>query len=399
MPNTKLLKTSDGINFVDMDSVLVSKSYMIDVYPQLLSTYKLPALYSWGTNSVGQLGQGNLTAQSSPVQVGLLTNWQQLSARQGQTWAIKTDGTLWAWGNNTVGQLGDGTIVAKSSPVQIGALANWVSAGNGLVSSHAVKNDNTLWSCGYNAFGGLGDGTTVGKSSPVQVGTLTTWASVAGGYGYFTALKLDGTLWACGKNSAGQLGNGMVTNASTPVQVGTLNTWAKVANGYASSFAIKKDGTLWSWGDNTAGQLGLGDTTSRSSPTQLGTATWSAVDTSTDGAGTYFTVAVKTDGTLWAWGFNSDGELGIGMTSAAINSPVQVGTLTNWKSVACGYYHTTALKTDGTLWAWGKNTSGQLGTGDTLNYSSPVQVGLQTSWKSVVNAGSFSLALQEGLGF
>ena len=119
-------------------------------------------------------------------------------------------------------------------------------------------------------------------------------------------------------------------------------------------------GELWAWGHNEFGQLGLGDTTDRSSPVQVGSLnTWDTVAA----AGRY-AVAIKTDGTLWAWGRNDIGQLGLGDTIYR-SSPVQVGSLNNWSKVSCRYSHSVAIKTDGTLWAWGRNSAGQLGLGDT----------------------------------
>ena len=140
-------------------------------------------LYAWGRNNNGQLGDDTIVDRSSPVQIGALTNWYQVSASAGgtHTTATKTDGTLWTWGLNSSGQLGDGTVISKSSPVQVGVLTNWaqVSAGNAFVSS--VKTDGTLWTWGIGSFGRLGDGTSTNKSSPVQVGALTNWVQVSAG--------------------------------------------------------------------------------------------------------------------------------------------------------------------------------------------------------------------------
>ena len=132
-----------------------------------------------------------------------------------------------------------------------------------------------LQTWGYGDSGQLGDGTTITKSSPIQIGSLTTWASIASGAGANYALKTDGTLWAWGGNSSGGLGQGNTTSRSSPVQIGALTTWAKVDasgwNNYAK--AVKTDGTLWVWGRNNIGQLGLGNTTNYSSPKQLGALT------------------------------------------------------------------------------------------------------------------------------
>jgi alpha-tubulin suppressor-like RCC1 family protein len=156
--------------------------------------------------------------------------------------------------------------------------------------------------------------------------------------------------------------------------------------------AIKTDGTLWAWGWNRKGQLGINGNvdgfTGQSSPVQVGAlTTWAQVS-----AGSEHTAAVKTDGTIWSWGYNGNAELGDN-TTISRSSPVQIGSLTNWAQVSAGSYHTTSVKTDGTFWAWGSNPNGQLGDGTVAAKSSPVQVGALTSWSNVSAGGRHTLAL------
>lgn len=242
---------------------------------------------------------------------------------------------------------------------------------------------STLWTWGGNANGQLGDGTTVTKSSPVQVGTLATWSVTAQGAKHTLAIKTDSTLWTWGQNNKGQMGDGTTVDKSSPVQVGTLASWAKIAgtnttgNGGAS-FAIKTDSTIWAWGYNGAGVgvLGLGDSTDRSSPTQIGTlAAWADIGGRDFGAN-----ATKTDSTLWGWGYNDLGQLGIGVTGNK-SSPVQVGTLSDWKSVGTTGNASSAIKTDSTLWEWGFGPGNA--EGNATSHSSPVQVGTLKDWLAV----------------
>jgi len=307
-------------------------------------------LWSWGQNTNGQLGKDDTISRSSPAQVGALATWSQIAGGEAHSLARKTDGTLWSWGNNyNPGQLGLGDTIRRSSPVQVGTLATWTSVACGNTHTLAIKTDGTLWAWGENGNYQLGLGSYADKSSPVQVGTLVTWSQVAGGNGHSLAVKTDSTLWSWGKNTTGQLGQANIAYRSVPTQVGTLATWASVAGGAAHTLALKTDGTLWSWGNNyNPGQLGLGDTIRRSSPVQVGTlATWSSV-----AGGGLHSLARKTDGTLWAWGSGNNGKLGLSDSgNEPRSSPVQVGTLTTWSTVSAGQEGSYAIQTNGTLWA------------------------------------------------
>ena len=339
-----------------------------------------PYLNAWGLNSHGRLGDGTTTNRSSPVQIGALTTWADISAGYQMTLSTKTDGTLWAWGFNNYGQLGLTNTTAYSSPKQVGALTDWLSVtGAGYNFSASIKTNGTLWTWGYNNNGQLGHGNTSDINSPKQVGALTDWLKISAGDYNFIATKTDGTLWSWGKNNVGQLGDGTTTNRSSPVQVGALTTWYSVASGSLHTMATKTDGTLWTWGQGSFGKLGLGNTTSYSSPKQVGTLT----DWLTIASGGQSSFAIKTDGTLWTWGYANDGALGHG-NGISYSSPKQLGALTNWtKTAAGGNYFGGAIKTDGTLWTWGGNASGQLGLGNTTNISSPQQVGALTNWLDV----------------
>jgi alpha-tubulin suppressor-like RCC1 family protein len=340
-------------------------------------------LYAWGNNGSGRLGLNDTANRSSPVQVGALTDWLQISSGGDASTATKTDGTLWSWGAGGNGQLGLNDTANRSSPVQVGALTAWYQVAGGQFHSIATKSDGTLWSFGGNNQGQLGDGTVVARSSPVQVGTLTNWNNIAAGQTFGVAVKKDGTMWSWGKNNYGQLGIGIAdaysdsAYRSSPVQIGALTDWANVAAGNQHCVAVKTNGTLWSWGFNSSGQLGQGNTDRRSSPVQIGSLTdWRSVT-----AGGNFSIAVKMNGTLWSWGQNQYGQLGQNNTSYYRSSPVQIGALTTWASSEAGNGHAAAVKADGTMWVWGRNNSGQLGLSDTANRSSPVQVGALITWQ------------------
>lgn len=323
------------------------------------------------------------------------------------TLAVKSDGTLWAWGSNWSGTLGDGCATAptcydSNTPRQVGTDNTWRTVSAGLSHSVAIKQDGTLWSWGDNQHGELGvgcDGTVcVFISTPTKVGTDTNWASVSTGHGFTVAIKTDGTLWTWGANNDGQLGDGcaLATASSTsnctgkisPYKVGTDSDWATVAAGADHVLAIKKNGTLWAWGSNQYGQLGrtpIAYDSARSTPVQVGTATdWKKI-----GAGDLHSIAIKANGTLWTWGHNEQGQLGdgctIGSTCSSTGTPTQVGTDTNWKDADGGVSLTIALKTDGTLWTWGNYA-----TSTGASSSVPLQEGTGTAWTQVSGGGGGS---------
>jgi alpha-tubulin suppressor-like RCC1 family protein len=249
-----------------------------------------------------------------------------------------------------------------------------ISAGN----SHtvALKNDGTLLAWGYNAYGQLGDGTMMNRyaPTPVPVGvTLLTGITAISAGGYRTvAIKNDGTIWAWGYNISGELGDGTTTNRYTPVQISDLTGITAISAGDLHTVALRNDGTFWVWGNNYYGQLGDGTNINRNIPAPVSGLT----DIIAISAGVFNTVALKNDHTVLAWGLNSSGQLGDGTTDES-HIPVQVGggsLLTDVIAISVGESHAVALKTDGTVWAWGLNSSGQLGEGTTTNSYTPVQV-------------------------
>jgi alpha-tubulin suppressor-like RCC1 family protein len=350
-------------------------------------------LYTWGGNGAGQLGLNDTARRSSPVQVGSLTNWAELftgSSSGGATMVIKSDGTLWAWGQNSSGQLGQNNRIDRSSPVQVGSDTNWAKVTVGSRFTVALKTTGTLWAWGYNNYGMLGQGDTIDRSSPVQVGSDTNWAEAASGAGHAHAIKTTGTLWSWGEGTQGRLGTGNLINRSSPVQVGSDTNWANVSAGNNFSIALRTTGSLWSWGYNVQGQLGFSTASaSRSSPVQIGSNTnWASIS-----AGIVQAAAITTSNTLFTWGSNVGGTLGLGNTNNT-SSPVQVGSGTDWSKVSITSYSCAAIKTTGTLWTWGYNPQGQLGQGNLTYRSSPVQVGALTNWTQITMAGASTRALQ-----
>ena len=379
-----------------------------DKYLQSLWEYKVE-LFAWGEGGDGKLAQNNNTYYSSPTQIPG-SNWKISGTGNNETYnigskksvyAIKNDGTLWAWGDNHSGGLGanlgpGGGNAAFSSPIQIPG-TTYSSVSGGYYNNLAVKTDGTLWSWGYNYLGLLGLNNRTNYSSPTQVGSDTTWSSAAGGNYITLGRKTDGTLWAWGYNGNGQLGLNAPQNSnqSSPTQIPGTNWSEQYCSNQNACSAIKTDGTLWMWGRNHQGQLGINQPVNahRSSPTQIPGSNWAILARGTADQTTN-PIAIKTDGSLWTWGANEEGQLGQNDTNER-SSPVQVGTDTTWSTTirpaGSGISRLAfAIKSDNTLWAWGFNNGGAFGVNAapaTINYrSSPVQVP-GTTWNEVFASG------------
>ena len=302
-------------------------------------------------------------------------------------WRYTEPNTLWAIGRNQWGQAGQnvGHAVFYSSPTQIGTdstwgpISTWSSFNGGGNQFGSLKTDGTLWAWGYNNNGQFGLNDRTNYSSPVQMGTETTWNSVIMSY-EGAGTKTDGTMWAWGRNEAGELGHNNTTYFSSPVQLPGTN-WSssegKNAKGAGVTAATKTDGTLWVWGNNSNGSLGLNQAApvKISSPTQIPGTTWNRVSI-TENTG----LATKTDGTLWAWGYNGYGTLGVNDRTNR-SSPIQIPG-TTWLNPEVTSEDAYVVRTDGTLWVMGRNQRGELGIGDQVARSSPVQVP-GTTWKKI----------------
>ena len=348
------------------------------------------ALFTWGSNSVGQLGDGTTIAKSSPVQIGT-SSWSAVSVGDSHLVGLLADtGALFTWGSNPIGQLGDGTTINKSSPIQIGT-SSWSAVSAGASHTAGITTTGSLFTWGIAVGGQLGDGTTIAKSSPVQIGT-SSWSTISAAVSNSAAITTTGALFMWGLATSGQTGDGGIVNKSSPVQVATtyniISSWTMVSVTKNGSFpwmaAIDFRGSLWTWGTNLGGNLGDGTTVNKVSPVQIGTSSWSAVS-----AGDSHLVGLLADtGALFTSGVNASGQLGDG-TTINKSSPVQIGT-SSWTMVSAGINSTGALTINKYLFTWGSGTNGLLGDGTVVNKSSPVQIGVTKyqydSWK-MVSAG------------
>lgn len=449
-------------------------------------------VWAWGSNQYGQLGAETIETcsysvlcSSIPVNAAGLTEIIAIGIGGRHSVALKADGTVWTWGNNWLGQLGDGTNTDSLIPVQVSGLTDVAAIAVGRLHSVALKTDGTVWGWGDNSGGQLGDGTIGRNSTPVQVSYITNITNIAVGDRHTMALNIDGTVWAWGSNQYGQLGDGTNIDSTTPVQVSGLTDIIAIAGGMPHSIAVKNGDTLWAWGENSAVQLGavstdlcgyssdvdcslnavlvrdsttstdysvggvvsgLGDgevlilqNNGRDDITITANGPFTFAATLTDleiynitvltqpldqvcsvtsgrinaadvtdmqvtcsdiltnvtaiAAGGIHTVALRTDGTVWAWGGNGYGQLG-NRTTVSNSMLVQVEGLTNVISVAAGDYHTIALKADGTVWGWGLNHYGQLGSGTTIASDTPIQVVGLTDVASIATRGHYTFAIK-----
>ncbi len=308
-----------------------------------------------------------------------MSNVIAVEAHQNHNLVLKSDSTVWGWGSNQSGQLGTG--IANSpganTPTQAISLTGIKKLGSGDGRSFAIKANGDVWAWGANSQGELGLGNGTNTFVPTKIPSLSGITDADGGSAHSLFLKNDGTVWACGNGNNGTLGNGVSTGTfSTPVQVlgpngvGFLTNIIAIATGYDFSYALRNDGTVWSWGTNASGQLGNGNTTNTNVPIQATVLTGSfiAID-----AGADWGMALKIDGTIWGWGKNSDGQLGNGSFVSSLVA-VQATGITTGSAIAAGYGHALAILNNGTTWAWGRGANGQLGNGATAKSTVPVQV-------------------------
>jgi len=344
---------------------------------------------------------------SSPVQVGALSNWTQVSASATNTqisFALQNNGTLWSCGYGGRGALGNNSTALSNpsfgqytiGPDATGPIRSWAQVASGQSFTIATQSNGTLWAWGTSSsYGEAGLNTTANCSSPAQIGTASNWSKIACSYLATGAIQSNGSLWVWGQNRYGNLGNNssqISPGFSSPIQVGSLSLWTSITVGTQNMLAIQSNGTLWAWGSNGWGVIG-NNTGSNvfSSPVQVGTALWTQIS-----CGYTSVVGIQSNGTLWGWGANSFGPVGTTL-AFAYSSPIQIGTSSTWVQVSVGSRNTMAIQSNGTLWSWGCNSFGQLGINNnstTLIVSTPVQVGSLSNWSRVAVASGYALAIQ-----
>ena len=432
-------------------------------------------LWAWGAGASGRLGLGDDEDRAIPTQVGVDSDWDKMSIGYQDSFGIKINSELWGWG-----------VDYDSTTILIVTDVDWFSVSAGQEHMISIKTIGTIWSLGSNAFGQLGLGDFNSRTGmPVQISTYSAWDYVVSGGYHSLGKTVDGTVFVWGLNNNGQLGFGDTINRNIPSELGSpappslLNikgvlsseinlswadnsyneigfrierkinreglyeeiataaanittysdislsgfapfiyyyyrvraynafgnspyvesytafsgNWADITAGFSHSVALKANGTIWSWGYNSSlyGQLGIGDTVSilRRTPSLIGSASdWADIS-----AGGNHTLARKTDGIIWSWGRNNWGQLGLG-NYLSHSTPTVIGAGSDWSMIAVGNMHSIGLKTNKTIWAWGGNTYGQLGLGNTTNKNVPSHVGSSSDWVEVYSGRESSIALK-----
>jgi len=418
---TQLGEDIDWLN-VDAGGVIDDPSYTIGMKTNA-------TLWAWGYNIYGQLGLGDFNQRSAPAQIGTTSDWVTFIAGGYHNIGLTTGNILYVWGLNDYNQLGLGDTINRNIPCPLGSpapplllVANMISSSefslswidnanneigfiierksdrNGTYEQIATLDANitsytdisvsgfasaVYYYYRIKSYNGFGESSYSNEAFTAISGR---WVNPNAGMSYSLSLKTDGTLWTWGDNGYGQLGDGSNMTRTTPRQIGILFDWTdNISVGDAHTIALKNNGTLWAWGKNDYGQLGDGTTNNRKTPRQVygNNTDWSKIE-----AGSNHNLAIKTNKTLWAWGYNGWCQLGDN-TSENRLTPRQITISSDWSMLTAGDNYSLALKSNGTLWGWGNNTLSQLGNGDTnppLYKTSPTQSSNDTDW-SMISAG------------
>jgi len=338
------------------------------------------------TGPCGKLGDGTTTEQHVPVQVhgpgniGFLTSVTAIMGGEHDNYALKSDGTVWSWGANFAGQLGSGDFTNAVVPVQVDLPFSVTLLGGRGYHNLAVDQNGTIWAWGFNSKGQLGYDTSaqvcpVGPCSkaPQPVVGISHPLMVTGGGFFSLALMPDHALMGWGDDSRGQLGDASYANKPSPVAASAvLSHVVQLSAGWKHALALTDNGHVWAWGDNFNGEVGNGLTSTQgiSVPLQVpGLSNMKGVS-----AGDSFSGALRDDGTVWTWGRNQFGQLGNGSNVPQSVLPVQVQGLSHVTIYAARDYHNLAVKDDGTVWAWGSGENGELGDNLTSDSNVPVEV-------------------------
>ncbi|EKE19448.1 MAG: hypothetical protein ACD_9C00014G0001, partial [uncultured bacterium] len=341
-------------------------------------------VYAWGSGGRLGLGVGEIAEKYVPVEIPNLTDVVSIAAGSGgHVLALKSNGDVYAWGLNGYGQLGVGDTVTKEIPTKISTLSNVKAIGTGQYHSLAVVGDNgDVYAWGYNINNQLGNNSSTNSSVPVRVGVEGAWLSGAAavtGMNYSSlALMNNGTVWSWGSNNVGQLGLGSVGTQVVPAQISNFTNVKAIRSGTSHVIALTNDGDVYTWGYNNVGQLGDNTTVNKNTPQDINLGGIIGI-----AAGNSSLYAMGADGKFWVWGYNYYGELGIGTQGTGTNKivPFESNLMDRIIDVACNTSGSggaaVALKSDGSVWTWGYGSS-IMGTNSYSSavVTSPVQVKL-----------------------
>jgi alpha-tubulin suppressor-like RCC1 family protein len=334
------------------------------------------SLWCWGSDDWGELGIGGVSEAARPIQVGA-ARWRAVTSAGTHTCGLQADGSLWCWGRNNASQLGLANTSTERTPARVdNAIYQVVSAGAAYAC--AIRDDGSLWCWGNNSSGQLGDGTNTQRPIPTRI-TSDTWLAIDTGPQaqnnvHTCGIRSDATLWCWGSNEQGQLGDGTRTSSLSPVHV-EGGPWAQVSTGERFTCGRTRDGRARCWGSNSRGRLAIDSERSHASSPQpvlvdgADVADW--VDLR---AGGEHACGVRVDGSLWCWGSAARAQIGAELDEGFTATPRRIeGGGRVWHQVATGRQHTCAIDTERTLWCFGHDGRGQLGTGGGSRLS-PVQI-------------------------
>lgn len=290
---------------------------------------------------------------------GISQCWKDIYCGHDFTLAIRDDNKCWAWGDNHINVFETGEFFKSKEPKYLGEFVRWIPNSQNKIA--IIRNEGIEF---Y-----IYDTWHLGIDNDVE---SKDWRYISRTSTFTLGIKENGTLWSWGDNSYGALGNGSTIDSSYPKMIGKDKDWSMISSGDFHSVALKKDGSLWSWGSNGYGQLGYKSELFQLTPKKIESKNslgWISVDAS----GSY-TFAISKDSSLWAWGYNEKGELGLGNKLSSNNTIRQIGSEKNWKKISAGSSHFAAVKNDGTLWIWGYNSKGQLGIDSLSESMTPIEV-------------------------
>lgn len=348
------------------------------------------SLWAWGDNEGGQLGDGTAIEQRVPKPVPTLTGKTFIAAAANaiHSYAIEDGGALWAWGFNGGGLVGDGSTDPRHFPVAIAQATRFTAVSAGHFHAVALDTDGAVWTWGNNGYGQLGDGTSAPSLVPKKVASPETFtAIIAGGY-HTLALDVNGAVWAWGYNENGEMGDGSTGHNFVPTKVEAEATFVAVAAGEHHSLALDDDGKLWTWGRNIDAY-----SAPLLVPERVTVSFRPGTKFTSIAAAGFYNLASDETGAAWGWGANNKGQLGSGFSG--MTAPAPIGLETNISRVSAGASHGLAVGDSGTLWAWGDNAKGQLGSGSLHQRLTPVSVKPETKFTTVTGGSTHSLALDE----